>query len=147
MNETERAYIAGIVDGEGSVSMCLRNTKPKHYDVKVSISNSSKQLIDYLKNLFPLFNIFTQKDKRNKNWKRRYELYSSSLKNIKIFLESILPFLIVKKEQARLLLEYIEIRNKVFSRGSHQSIHPQRENEIYFQLKEINQKGRKDFGK
>ena len=47
LSPTEAAYIAGIIDGEGSISL-IRNCKGKNRRPEMSVTNTSLELLQYL---------------------------------------------------------------------------------------------------
>lgn len=55
MEETEKAYIAGIIDGEGTVTICMYNQPYKKYPYKkyhrtmIAITNTNKPVLEYIK--------------------------------------------------------------------------------------------------
>ena len=100
------SYIAGIIDGEGCLS--IHKTKHKNrkgfglsYQIVVSVEMCSKKIINIL---FNEFGGSMGTRIRDKKWKRTYSWRISSNK-AKEFLIMILPYLIEKKPQAELLIE------------------------------------------
>lgn len=97
-------YIAGFFDGEG----CIRATVAK--DGK----NASGLHVFITNTYFPILSMFEQKfggttslrNNSNPKHKATYQWRMSSRKEIKNFLEQVEPYLIEKREQALLALEY-----------------------------------------
>jgi hypothetical protein len=97
----EWAYLAGILDGEG----CLTVQKiHKSYQFRVSISNTNTQLIAFLSELFVAKPLPSNKHQKHPFWK---QLYAVNIPRCDVipFLEGVMPFLIVKKEVAELVLD------------------------------------------
>jgi len=125
----QRAYIAGLIDGEGYISLCyrkrVRDTVTHNcLHPSVEISNTKKQL-----------SIYCQKQKGK--WNAAYRLHISAVNDVYELLKQITPFLIIKKKQAILLMQFCEIR--LSSRlGDGFS---QRELDIYKKLRKLNKRG------
>ena len=132
------AYIAGIMDGDGSFSIIKSNagTNPLYYSF-VQFVNRRKEIIDLLKNTFGGTIINAKKhickDGSLGNLVYRWRLRSSD--NVKPMLEKVIPFLKIKKERAEFLLEFIN--NMPFERGKTMSFEKLAKKERYY-LKMIN---------
>lgn len=90
------AYIAGIIDGEGSINIS-KEKGGKNYVLRVTVNNIDPNLIIYLKENVG-GSIFQAHGKIN----QRRSLYNwvISAKKAGLFLKKILPYLIIKKDQA-----------------------------------------------
>lgn len=103
---SEKQYVAGLLDADGCIRLARQKVKNKNrydYSPRVYITNKSKRLMDYVKETFG-GNYSLNKD--NKNGDDWYLWYMSSRSHIVPFLNEILPYLYIKKEQAIKLLEY-----------------------------------------
>ena len=104
MNETEKAYIAGIIDGEGSIM--LQRFHAKEYPSPcVSIASTTLELLKWIKKTVGKGVIVS---KKNYNPEKHQDCYSYTLKYndaIKL-IEDIYPYLIIptKKKRAQLIL-------------------------------------------
>ncbi|AYF53510.1 hypothetical protein DFH04_01490 [Clostridium novyi] len=104
MTEIEKAYIAGIIDGEGGIILTKfhNNQFPA---LCVSISSTTLELLEWIKSEA---NMDTIKSKKNYNIEKHKDSYSYTIKyNDAIeFLKYIKPYLIinVKKERAKLII-------------------------------------------
>lgn len=108
--DTEYAYIAGIMDGEGTIALQLvAKNHSKSYAKKVLVTNTDRRLLDWIR-LKTRVGIVAPKTKpkEGKNWKQCYEL-SVSACEMKRFLEPLMPYLLIKKRQAEVMLEFITI--------------------------------------
>ncbi len=112
ITEIEKAYLAGLFDGEGSVSVA--RTKPNNknrdrtyrYTLEVTLTNTHQKTIEMFSKLFNgSYSRIRHHDKVG--WKDAHCIRWSSLK-AKSFLEELLPYLIIKKEQAKLAIEFQE---------------------------------------
>jgi hypothetical protein len=101
LNEVEKSYLAGIVDGEGSIGIVKRQRFLSiEYRCRMRITNNSKELIDFLEEKFKGQSChITLRRRRNIRRKDTYEFQLGDRLTIK-FLKEVLPFLIVKRKQA-----------------------------------------------
>jgi hypothetical protein len=102
LTTAEKAYIAGIIDGEGHVG--IQSVKDGFY-LKIVISNSSKALIDWLLERLP--NKYVQKREagHSTNTKDIYNLHISG-KDAQELLSQIQEYLVIKKEQCAIALQF-----------------------------------------
>lgn len=102
MKEAEKAYLAGIVDGEGTVTLS-KNRSNQTPSPEVAIANNSLELLEWVRSRFG--GTIVSKKKRLKHHR---DSYAWALRYDKAlgFLKKIRPYLIVKKAQADLILKY-----------------------------------------
>ena len=105
MTETEKAYIAGIIDGEGSI-MLQRIHKNEFPSPCVSVASTSLELLSWLKKTIKKGMIIS---KKNYNTEVHKDCYSYVLRRndaIKL-IEEIYPYLVIdsKKKRAKLIIE------------------------------------------
>lgn len=123
ITETERAYWAGFIDGEGCIS--IKKNKPTkarynpQYTLRVSIGNTDSTNNRELKKLGA--SIITHRP-RKENWKISYYAEFTA-KNARAFLQEIYPFLRLKAKQAALALEFQELvstqyKNLLYQNGT-----------------------------
>jgi hypothetical protein len=138
LSEIELNFIAGIVDGEGTISISKRTYRDTDYSTSVVISNTNLDLLKYVRNITKLGNLRVSRNSRE-NYKKQYELMLRRYE-YKKFLIPILSYLVIKTRQAELVLQYISLRKA--SRG-HSLTDEEieiREN-IYREIKSLNRKG------
>ena len=94
------AYLAGIMDGEGTFSYTLtaNGRGEKHYYPRMCVGNTDKRLIYWLKGEFGGNVSMVKMVKYNANWKDMYR-WQLQGKNVVILAKRLLPYLIVKQEQ------------------------------------------------
>lgn len=143
--QIELAYIAGFVDGEGHIGLATRKPLPGHhqqYRERIYIGNCDQSIIKYIQSLFPKGTTH-QNIRYSKKHRPLYRVHYSSLNAIELA-KALLPYLRVKKEQAKKLIEF---RDKITLIDRHASnrVLPekeyQRRTEIYQTLKRLNQRG------
>lgn len=136
---TRLAYVAGLMDGDGSFSFFKRNTLPlPYYYPAMQFCNTNKDIVHYLKDQFG-----GHVSKRN-SWKgndgcTRKEAWRWSIEKLKSrsFLELLIPHLKLKKERAKLLLSYLD-KNSLVKRGDRSyPVMIEREN-LYLKMKKLN---------
>jgi len=131
------AYIAGILDGEGYVGILVKNPHPpsgsaQFYAPRVEIYNTHKGLIEAIqKQAGGLFCTIKRKHAK----RPQYHLLFHSLRSIATFLKEVMPYLIVKKPHAELLLKYCESRLKRWHYA-----YSEEEREIVAKLAELNKR-------
>jgi len=102
--ETDKAYLAGLIDGEGSIHAYLG--KAHIFNTKVAICNTHKPTIDWVQQQINGHIQTTLKGyqyNRNHN-KNCATVFISKIPDIKILLLAVLPYLKIKKEQATIML-------------------------------------------
>jgi len=108
MNETDLAYIAGIVDGEGYIIIhryhSHRARKLRGFTIRVGVNNTNEWLIVYLQLNFGGTKYVTQHDPK---WKPVWNWHIEANKAYE-FLKLVLPYLHLKKPQAELAIEFQE---------------------------------------
>ena len=129
-------YLAGLIDGEGCLSAWKywnanrKDCAPYYqYSCRVGITNTN---LDLMKKLVQYFGGgFLCKREAIEKHKASYEWRPKGKQNTKILLLAILPHLLVKREQAILLLEWVDL-----GYGTQE-----RRDQIISRLKILNQKG------
>lgn len=104
----ELAYLGGIVDGEGTITVQMRKRYARPY---VTISNTSFLLRDWLQERG-----FTPQMALNSN-KRWYWRITWSGYAVDTLLLALRPYLVIKARHADLLLEFISIRRRQSKHG------------------------------
>lgn len=106
MDNISDFYIAGFIDGEANIRMRKRNNRKTPYvEARIQIANRHKGVLDAIQRRFG-GTLAEYPNGTNTIW--RLEWYN--LAEIGNLLRHILPYLIVKKAQAELLLQYIQLR-------------------------------------
>lgn len=142
-SETERAYAAGLIDGEGCIRICHRFQKRTHVSeqfwMSVQVNATSSDMIDYLHSRWG--GSKAELDSSQPNRRRIYRWVITS-KQAAQFLEDIYPFLVVKKEQAMFARSF-----QVLSRrwGRHGGGRPIAilgfQRSVFEKMKELNKRG------
>jgi hypothetical protein len=111
LTEIQKAYIAGFIDGEGCITV-VKNKKilSRHgfsFQVRIIITNSNLEVLETIKNYIGIGSLRENLKwcGYKKNWKPIHRLEISSLKG-KDLLREILPYLIVKREIAKNVINF-----------------------------------------
>lgn len=139
-DKTKWSYLAALVDGEGCIAIWRTQARHKDYaangktygsfNLRIQVYNTSEVLMKWLiANFGGSYNTRTNVGVAHKisfNWRPKGE------NNTKKMLLGILPYLVIKREQATLALEYIALPTHC----------PERREPIYQRIRLLNQKGR-----
>ncbi|MFC0559386.1 LAGLIDADG family homing endonuclease [Halalkalibacter alkalisediminis] len=109
LSTTEAAYLAGIIDGEGTITL----TKMHHSENRrpiISIASTEKELLTYIQKLIGGY-ITNKKNYKPSIHKDSFVLTIKKKQNIFTTLEGILPFLRIasKKKRAAHILEKYDL--------------------------------------
>jgi hypothetical protein len=103
------AYLAGVIDGEGCIG--IRKTKrtgsckSTRYAAAVTVGNTSRLLIEQLVGAFGVGCVTYRYPTKTR---RACYLWSLSSRGARDVLRAVQPYLVVKSEQASVLLEFID---------------------------------------
>lgn len=110
----KQAYLAGLIDGEGSVAIVRiehptkrKKTQRVEHKARLSIINTDKKMIDWC---VENFGGFLHKRKiANPRWKPCYSWNRSINKNDREWLISLSKYLITKKDRVQMLIDFIDL--------------------------------------
>ena len=114
MQEIDKAWIAGIIDGEGSIFVMKQKRKDRERDInyilRVSVQSTDPFMTTELQKHFPGAEFKVQGDKREEcSDTMKWQLNG---KRATVFLREILPYMRVKHQQAKLAIEFQETTKK-----------------------------------
>ena len=115
ISTTKRAYLAGFLDGDGSIYVRLKSNSTYKYDFQISpyiIFFQSTKEIENFKKVCALINCGYIR-KRNDGI---LEYTINRKDEIIKFLKLIKPYLVLKKKQANLMLKILDRKSKVKNR-------------------------------
>jgi hypothetical protein len=131
----EIAYVAGLFDGEGMVRIAKeRRTNSTSYQVHIMIGMTHEPIIRMLHLQFGGSFYVNDHSKRNPNARPQY-CWQACSQNACTFLRLIHPFLVVKKDEAKLALDLQEsidthkfkLGNRYHKHADHEEIFAYRE--------------------
>ena len=107
MNHGEKlAYLAGIIDGEGSIMIYFNHTTNR-FTLMIKVSNTSKELVDWLYENFQgaKYSINPPSKLVHKQWKQQYVWEVRSFETLPFLIE-LYPFLVIKRKQCEIAMEF-----------------------------------------
>lgn len=132
--ETDLAWAAGIIDGEGHIGLYLSRTNTGNcYVLKVAVVNTNLKMLERLKSIFNGGSI-NVRIKKQSHHKQQWCYYACSKKAERV-LQSVLPYLVAKSDQAELGL----LSRKYIRQHGINTMNPEMEkqSEISARLKEL----------
>ena len=102
------AYISGFFDGEGCVGTHIdKRNSPHTINLRIHIANTNYEVLVKIKNVFG-GKIYPH-HQHLKNRKDAWDWYIIDRNELKNFLEKILPYSTVKRQQIKYGLKYLEL--------------------------------------
>ena len=139
MDKTKLSYFAGILDGEGCVTISYHQKRNTHR-MRLLVVNTNKDVIDWLSNNFGghVYEI-KRHSQRNPKWKKRFEWHFVPSREYQWVLKGILPFLIIKKRQVEIALAFMATIGKSKYRLSPEQFNLRES--LHQELKKLNSRG------
>jgi len=127
MTPTERSYVAGIIDGEGSIEYTQRDRirhdrpgKPVHkvWNIRLEVPQVDGRLIDYLMTTTDEGNRDMKHYPNNDKWKDQHR-WRVGYRGVYRVLKQVHKYLIVKKEKSEMVINHYDkiFSKKVFGKG------------------------------
>ena len=121
ISSTQKAYLAGFIDGDGSIYVRLKPNISYRYGFQISpyivLFQSSKDE-KLFKEVYSLINFGYLRKRKD----GILEYTIGKVGDIKNFLEMINPYLILKRRQASLMLKILEKKELVKSEGDFEKL-------------------------
>lgn len=130
------AWLAGIVEGEGCLNLAIskRKTGKWWYKAQFVISNNSLEILENVQQVVENGQIYKAKIRGNRI--QSYQFFINSRSRMLEVLHFLMPFLITKKRQAQLIIEFQNLTQHYKGKSS-------RAHEIYLEMRKLNQKYRR----
>jgi len=153
MRSENFAYIAGFIDGEGSIGLTKMHQKyeGKEYDKivyypRLTISNTNKVALEWIQRVLGggHIHVSRQKGKIMGKWPKKGDVFYFAMYKRDMLitvLTKIIPFLHVKKKHAELLLEWCLSRSMRGAKPHKKLPYSNREMEVYERLYQLNKNG------
>jgi hypothetical protein len=116
--EKELAWLAGFIDGEGTIAI-ERSKSPSAkdgylYSPSVSLYNTNSDSIKHAELIIKKVGVEskTLEDRRGDYVGASYHLRVRGQENVETFLKALLPFLVLKKSMAEVVLEFVSLRRE-----------------------------------
>ena len=137
--ETDKAYIAAFIDGEGTIGLSRQAGREVGYCPVVRIANTYKDILHWHQEITGYGSLSPQ-SRGNKKHKAGW-IWFLRVEEMREFLIAILPFLRIKDQQARLLLEFLDLPVRL-SRYDELSTDTMRtQHVLYSVMADLNKKG------
>lgn len=137
MHIQKLSWLAGIIDGEGCIT--IETDRKGFFRTIITVTNNNPYLIQEVSKIYSELNLrffYLLKKRSNPKHKETLVIRVFGLGSCRKLLESIYPFLVGKKELAKLMLEYIALRkNRMKEKGSHNP-YSEKELELIKKIKE-----------
>lgn len=112
LDKAQRGYIAAFLDGEGGIQITRTLRKGRVYRLSlhpvVYFTNTNLQVIQTIRNWLKAGS--TVVSRQREGYRDLHVLHITGIRNISRLLNSLSPFLIVKKEQSNLMLAFCASR-------------------------------------
>lgn len=108
-DKAKYGYLAGIIDGEGCITIG-RGFRPNgtiNYNAILMVTNTDLKVIKWLHEQFG--GSYYKSKPNNFVSKESYRWRMLKKAEIELMLLAIIPYLIIKKEQAKILLEFVRL--------------------------------------
>lgn len=110
LSETDKAYLAGIMDGEGAIYISRKKDPTMKagygYRMCLGVANTDLPLMNWLVDVTGLGSVKPRKRHSTKH-KQAYDWYLWSIQAYQ-FLKAILPYLKQKRQRATIAIEFME---------------------------------------
>ncbi len=146
LTEPERAWLAAIIDGEGTITISkvkdIEYRRGFYYCPKLEISNTNKTVLDKVWQLVGAGGVYIAKREQSA-WKKKWA-YMASAGVMRAILPQIIPYLIIKRAQAERMWEYLKYieSNPILGLREIPPGYYERLDLVYVALKKLNEKGR-----
>lgn len=120
LTEAEKAYIAGVFDGEGCLGFYLHG---KTHAFCVIICNSDARLMNWLSSHLAFGNVEANRSNKGRfpTHKLMWQWKITRRQEVKAFLNAILPYAVIKRDQILLAIEHLNTEPVV---GKGYKLHP-----------------------
>ena len=109
LTDVELGYLAGMIDGEGCINYYKSKSKSSKigytFVARLFITNTNLECLLYLQRLFGFGALRerTKQARRKKSWNLDF-----APRETRVILEAVQPYLIIKKQQAQLMIEFLK---------------------------------------
>jgi hypothetical protein len=138
LTESEKGYIAGFLDGEGSVLLTRHNSSSLNIRPCVCFYNTNKEVLDWISEVIGVKTDKIGTDKRSDKRHRRtnYQVVIRKYSDVYKFLIRVRPYLRIKQKNADIVINFID---EILVRENHKFTPEQLliGEEYYLQLKKI----------
>jgi hypothetical protein len=110
LSETDKAYLAGIIDADGCIRLNRRFNNKTHqpvYAAYVQVYTTSPALLEWLEGRFPGISRRERDDRQKEHpeWRIGYTWTLSGNRRVMVFCREMASYLIIKRKQAELIAD------------------------------------------
>ncbi len=146
VTQTEIAWLAGFIDGEGSIGIygSRRKDGSLNYGARIQVASANGHAIEKIVSILDRLGIsrrIYQREFENKNYSDSFYTTVNRLASLKILLPLLIPYLVIKRPHATLMLHWVSSRTeKGINRGGNQkkNTYSDIELDLIDQLQELN---------
>jgi hypothetical protein len=140
IKDTDYAYLAGMIDGEGYISILHHNKKIKvscrGYELEstLKLTSMNKDLLDSIQKTFNMGKIVVMKDKRRREEDDTIILIYDlrfRVSEQRIILPKVIPYLRYKKKIAEIILNFLTIRQSPIPQKAKEEEYKKTELQLY----------------
>ncbi len=106
LTDLEKGYLAGIIDGEGSLTVTWDHRRDKWYP-RCDIVNTFEPVVMYIEHLYQRVGIRYSKHIKKSTHKPLHRIVVASEGSLELLLRLMMPHLIIKKHQAHALMNIL----------------------------------------
>lgn len=139
VNQASAAYMAGIIDGEGSI--CLLKGKSRwgtYVQPRVNVYNNSVALMQWIVEVFG--GTFTKVKRRQPKWVEGY-VWTMNSSDTRFYMDVLRPFLIIKRRNAELVVEFYSVGRR-YGRGRNNKVILEKQLALVNEIRKENLKSR-----
>ncbi len=146
--DTELAWLAGLIDGEGTIGVHRTNAKSqKHPYLRphFQIVNTDLRLLEKARSIMTAItgrpHNLVVTNKGGNGWKVGYRIASNTQISVMLLLPLLIPYLVGKREQAELVLEFAKRRCARIGSVHHWYQFKEEDEAIYLRCSQLNRRG------
>lgn len=138
-----KGWLTGLIEGDGSI-VIYHFKNPPSLQPQIIITNTNKELIEKVRSVLGAFYKVGLTIGRVPETNRKiYRIFVRSRGGVISILKNTLPHLIAKREVGEKVLEFCDSRIKTLrAAGSNHAPYTEKEWELYWEVKELNKRGR-----
>lgn len=143
LSEAEKSWLACAIDAEGTISVHKRGSR--YFSAAIIIGNTNREFLDFFLKLTGTSHrrLTVDRDK-TKRCKDCFKTEIRDMPRVFAVLETIRPYLIIKRQQADLLIRFIRIQDEMIRQkrtNKQKMLQTPEQLEIVAQMRRLNQKG------
>jgi len=144
--EWARGWLAGLIDGEGTITVkCYKRKDRYSYRPLIVVNNTSLELLSKMKDVVKCGTIMLHSPsytKKHSNWNIVWRLEIKGSFSVYTLLQQIYPYLIVKRKHAEIVMKICEENIKAYL--THKKADIKYLEQLVNELKSLTKRGKKN---